>query len=72
LRSYGFSSKESFIIPFVFSGQAYSAAGSCATASISTPAWLGLDIVAGAVVVSYKLIDDDKRSKDGSAEKKSG
>jgi len=52
------------MVPFVFVGQACTAAGSCAVATLSAPAWIGLAVVGGAVLVGSKLIDAKASSAD--------
>lgn len=58
------------MVPFVFVGQACTAAGACAATTLSAPAWIGLAVVGGAVLVGSKLIDA-KASSRGTAVKKS-
>ena len=59
------------MIPFVFSGQACAAGGSCAVATLSAPAWAGIAVFAGVVFLGAKLIDA-KPSSDSTAVEKSG
>jgi hypothetical protein len=54
--------------PFILAGQACSAAGACVGATLSAPAWIGLVVVGGAVLVGSKLIDV-KTSNSSSLEK---
>jgi hypothetical protein len=52
------------MVPFVFTGQACSAAGACVAATISAPAWIGLAVVGGAIIVGSKLIDANASDSD--------
>jgi len=57
--------------PFVFSGQACTAGGSCAATALSAPAWAGIAVFAGVVLLGAKLIDAQS-SSDSTAVEKSG